>query len=160
MKNLFTYSLSFLSVIFLLISCDPCKDVNCQNDGVCDEGTCTCPSGYEGTLCEVAIRDKMIGTYYGSTECTDEYDNDTFNVVISTYQPDAGMVSISIDGRSEFQCDITSTNTFRLEGPLLLTDKYIKYEGTVNGDDLTVVSTVMDFDFNVQAVCTFNGKRQ
>lgn len=131
-----------------------------MNGGICDEGTCECATGYEGSMCETAIRDKMIGTYKGATECTDEYDNDTSDVVITAYEPDAGMISVAVGGRSEFQCEITGTNTFLLEGPLLLTDKYIKYEGTVDGNNITIISTTSDFDFNVQSVCTFTGTRQ
>lgn len=41
---------SFLA--FLLVGCDECKDLNCLNGGVCEEGTCVCPTGYSGEECE------------------------------------------------------------------------------------------------------------
>ena len=32
--------------------CDPCKNTNCQNGGVCDNGTCDCSPGYSGVKCQ------------------------------------------------------------------------------------------------------------
>lgn len=50
-----------------LTSCDPdaCKDVICANGGTCTDGSCTCPSGYEGTLCATLTRTKYLNS--GST---------------------------------------------------------------------------------------------
>lgn len=31
---------------------DPCLNVECQNGGECDNGTCNCPEGFEGEFCE------------------------------------------------------------------------------------------------------------
>ena len=31
---------------------DPCATVNCQNNGTCDAGTCTCEAPWTGSLCE------------------------------------------------------------------------------------------------------------
>lgn len=45
---------------------DKCKDVTCQNGGVCDGGNCTCLIGYEGTNCETKSRDKFIKTWTAS----------------------------------------------------------------------------------------------
>jgi len=50
--------------MFLMNACDdPCKDVVCQNGGVCDEGDCICATGYEGTDCATEMRTKFLGTY-------------------------------------------------------------------------------------------------
>ncbi|MFT6211471.1 MAG: hypothetical protein ACJATE_002107 [Bacteroidia bacterium] len=51
----------FLSFVFLcsltLIACntDQCVDVNCLNDGICNDGNCECPVGFTGDNCELAI---------------------------------------------------------------------------------------------------------
>jgi len=29
-----------------------CASIKCQNGGVCDNGSCVCPTGYTGTLCQ------------------------------------------------------------------------------------------------------------
>ena len=63
---------SFLALstfgVTLYSSCskDKCKDVVCQNGGTCNEGTCTCATGYEGTNCETEVRKKVIATWTAS----------------------------------------------------------------------------------------------
>lgn len=70
-------SAAFAAVIFLSIastvtytSClhDSCKAIICRNDGVCVDGFCNCPVGYEGTQCEIVSRQKFVGKYYGITK--------------------------------------------------------------------------------------------
>ena len=55
-----------LSIFTVFMSCsDPCDDVDCGANGTCDDGTCLCEDGYEGTSCETEIRAKYLGTYSG-----------------------------------------------------------------------------------------------
>ena len=57
-----------LSCILALASCttDPCVDVTCYNDGVCDDGTCLCADWYEGADCNTEERAKYYGDYIGT----------------------------------------------------------------------------------------------
>tara|TARA_B100000768_G_scaffold137012_1_gene127997 strand:+ start:226 stop:711 length:486 start_codon:yes stop_codon:yes gene_type:complete len=57
-----------LSCILALASCtpDPCLDVICLNDGVCDDGACLCADWYEGTDCSTEERAKYYGDYIGT----------------------------------------------------------------------------------------------
>jgi hypothetical protein len=66
MKRLFYYALPALLLALALQSCvlDRCRNTNCQNGGVCEEGTCQCPSGFEGANCEKRERDKFTGRYF------------------------------------------------------------------------------------------------
>ena len=66
MKNL--KSILFASLLsigtfaaVLVSSCNPdkCADIICVNGGSCADGNCSCPSGYEGTLCETETRAKF-----------------------------------------------------------------------------------------------------
>jgi len=51
--NLWILVIGFAGITFFLNSCkDPCKDVFCENNGVCIEGDCDCPNGFSGTNCE------------------------------------------------------------------------------------------------------------
>ena len=34
---------------------DPCENIRCLNEGVCNNGTCDCPSGYTGNRCQTKI---------------------------------------------------------------------------------------------------------
>lgn len=42
---------------------DPCKSIVCAYGGTCADGDCICPSGYEGTHCEVVTREKYRGVW-------------------------------------------------------------------------------------------------
>ena len=63
-----TIKILMLSSILALTSCasDPCLDVTCYNDGVCDDGTCMCADWYEGADCSTEERAKYYGTYTGA----------------------------------------------------------------------------------------------
>ena len=65
-SNLFTKLLTIaIAAIVSFTSCnvDRCKTIVCANEGVCNMGVCTCPSGYEGTNCETVTRDKFTGNW-------------------------------------------------------------------------------------------------
>ena len=51
MRNIICVIL-LVSIIILLNGCDKCENVHCQNGGTCSNGSCSCPTGYSGTLCE------------------------------------------------------------------------------------------------------------
>lgn len=69
MKRFFKISLSaaFATLATLSItSCetDKCKAIVCANGAVCEEdGSCTCPVGYESERCETETRAKYRGTW-------------------------------------------------------------------------------------------------
>jgi hypothetical protein len=43
---------------------DKCKTIVCANAGVCNDGGCNCPAGFEGTNCEKVARDKFLGNWH------------------------------------------------------------------------------------------------
>ncbi|MBK8055720.1 MAG: calcium-binding EGF-like domain-containing protein [Saprospiraceae bacterium] len=60
MKNLPLFLFSFM---LLLISCsksDPCEGIACKNGGTCSDGSCQCPPGWEGPLCETESLPKAV----------------------------------------------------------------------------------------------------
>lgn len=65
LKSLLIYTLSTLSFVYvaLMTSCsqDKCKSIACAYGGSCDNGTCKCLPGYEGSNCETITRSKFIG---------------------------------------------------------------------------------------------------
>lgn len=48
---------------------DLCKDVDCGTNGDCNEGTCVCSTGYEGTLCDAKVNAKFAGAYNLTETC-------------------------------------------------------------------------------------------
>ncbi len=53
----------FFTVIYTSCNRDKCKSIVCANGGICNDGACNCPSGYEGTNCERLSRNKFIGNW-------------------------------------------------------------------------------------------------
>ena len=68
-KKPFFLSFSLLILILGFSSCDPCRNIECQNGGVCDEGNCICTDEYEGDNCETKKIAKFIGDYSVSADC-------------------------------------------------------------------------------------------
>jgi hypothetical protein len=55
------------AVLYTSCSKDACKSVTCVNKGACVGGTCNCPSGIAGRLCETVVRQQYANTYKGNT---------------------------------------------------------------------------------------------
>ena len=66
-KTLIITSLATIAAFssFVYVSCnrDKCKTIVCAHNGVCNQGTCICPSGYGGTNCETILRNKFLGNW-------------------------------------------------------------------------------------------------
>ncbi len=54
---------AFSAVVYSSCNPDKCKTITCANGGVCNGGSCTCQSGFEGTNCEKASRQKFLGNW-------------------------------------------------------------------------------------------------
>jgi uncharacterized membrane protein len=54
---------AFSAVTYSSCSPDKCKSIVCAYGGVCNDGTCYCLSGFEGTRCEAITRDKFDGVW-------------------------------------------------------------------------------------------------
>lgn len=76
-NNLFIILLPLLFVTLCFTACkkenpDPCENVQCQNGGSCDDGTCDCPTGFTGTNCETAAQtdpcDNITATFNGAVK--------------------------------------------------------------------------------------------
>ncbi len=78
------YLLNLFAFVFVfgLTSCsDPCSDVECGAHGTCDDGTCLCDEGYEGTLCDAKLIDKFVSSWKSTSfQCDGEQEEITFVV--------------------------------------------------------------------------------
>ncbi len=54
---------SFMAVLVTSCNPDKCKDIVCVNGGTCLDGTCSCPAGYVGTLCDTKANSFFAGTW-------------------------------------------------------------------------------------------------
>lgn len=125
---------------------DECKDVTCQNGGVCSGGNCTCPVGYEGSRCETKSRDKFIGTYTGTEICTIGTDNYTItlaansdalkltytNLYNANYTATCTMIAADSFAFSGTQSGATFTGTGKLTGTSALTVHYTITDGATS----------------------------
>lgn len=78
MRNIKILFFLFALAIFSTSCKDECKDVNCLNGGICDEGICDCPVGFVGENCEQKVNFNITGV-----KDTIVYVNDTTNVPIT-----------------------------------------------------------------------------
>src|SRR5690606_19651500 len=73
LKSILFSIFGFLAVggMVTLSSCeqDPCAELNCQHDGVCSNGYCQCPEGYEGAECDITSASRFTGTFVGNMRC-------------------------------------------------------------------------------------------
>lgn len=59
------------TVLMMTGSCtDPCKDTTCLNGGTCIDGSCDCPTGYQGDSCKYETRSFFYGTYNVHATCS------------------------------------------------------------------------------------------
>ena len=68
---------ALVSITYMSCNNDKCKTIVCAYGGVCNQGACICPSGYEGTNCEIISNSKFIGNWQvfekGSTTNAAQY---------------------------------------------------------------------------------------
>jgi len=63
MKNIYNVSFTLLLFIIIIFSgCkkDPCKNIICENGGICINGACDCETGYTGPSCANQITPTKI----------------------------------------------------------------------------------------------------
>ncbi len=62
-----------------------CDDVVCVNNGICIDGKCDCPPGFEGDFCEEFSRDKILGNFDVSSNCVgDSAETNIWAIAAST----------------------------------------------------------------------------
>ena len=61
---------AFSAVTYTSCNNDKCDAVVCAYGGVCDGGSCICPTGYEGNQCETITREKFKGIWYVTEDGT------------------------------------------------------------------------------------------
>ena len=136
MKNTNTYIIltAFIALfIFSSVSYTSCKSddksfgcdtMKCLNRGVCNYGTCTCPSGYDGKDCSIVLADNFIDS---SWHVEERVANSTYTPVIGRTQEYNILTSLAstattfyVDSlmgdkyKSKIVCNITSPTTFEI----------------------------------------------
>ncbi len=118
--------LAFAAATFLTVSSvlyfnscktDPCKNVVCNNGGVCADGNCSCASGYEDATCSTAWVTKYVANWKGTDVCTSGTYN--WNGAISKSSTNPVVFYITNMGglgtSAQFSCTLSSTSTFTID---------------------------------------------
>ncbi len=76
--------LMLLAGLFMSSCRNECDDVVCLNNGICINGDCDCPPGFEGEFCEEFSRDKILGNFDVSSNCVgDSAETNTWAIAAS-----------------------------------------------------------------------------
>jgi hypothetical protein len=112
---------------------DPCEGVSCLNGGSCNNGTCTCATGYEGSNCGTEQRSKFLASYNVSESCNM---SGNFNYTMSINTSATGVTNVVLNNFYGVGATVT---------------------GTVNGSAITIPSQLV----NVNSIGhTFSGSGQ
>jgi hypothetical protein len=115
---------------------EPCKNVVCYNGGVCSDGRCNCPTGFEGTDCNTTWNNRYTGTYDAIDQCSS---GNNYTVQIA---PEVGKADgIVIKNISKFCTDVNLSvtigpdkTTLKILPQLYCSNYYISGRGTQSDD--------------------------
>ena len=144
------------SVLYTSCEKDACIDLKCKNGGSCADGFCRCPTGYEGSECQIKAATKFVGRFIGNYTCPSSIPlTDTVDIWI-TKDPN----EVKFVGHSR----ITDTLTGTVTGTELTFDtqtngNYRKYtKADVNSNRLTAyIEEVFDVTTGEKKTCNFIG---
>ena len=153
---------TFGAVTFTSCNPDKCKDVVCQNNGNCnsEDGTCTCPTGFDGANCQTEVRNTYDATYKGNG--TDS-DGDTYTGWSLKFDPvgtDPTAMTLTLQDENgaqilQFTVHLNSNSTYTVDEQTTLLYKYTG-SGTVNTNVATLTLTENELGTSNTLVFTFN----
>ena len=108
-------------IVFNACVKDPCADISCKNNGVCRDGRCKCPVGFEGPYCDTKMYEKFIGTWQGTYRCNGAVPDDRMVIIAPGVQANAislyniftqnDAISATVDGDKISIAEQTINNT-------------------------------------------------
>lgn len=166
MKMILMTAILGIASLSLVTSCntDQCKGVVCENGGVCSDldGSCDCPVGYEGNLCETVSKSKFIKNWSASDKVTGSTTPIVYSCVIADGADIQSVVIANTFRDDYFQNAINATvsgNVISIPNQQPDNDGYaISGSGTYNDVDgtiswsytITEVATVLTVDHTGQ----------
>jgi len=116
---------------------DACDDVDCNNNGVCSDGTCECVDGYDGTNCENEIRTSFFGDYEGPIDCGIIIGSSDASATITADPSGADQITIDLDidilDITPVTATVTSADNFKINTNMQSVE--------INGQDVDVTIT-------------------
>ncbi len=125
-----------------MVSCDTdaCKDVTCDNGGLCVEGDCECATGYSGVSCATLVRASFVGNYNTTESCSSG--SDSYAVTVA-----AGATDLTVSIGNLYAAGLFTTGTVNADGGITIASQAfgsgtISGSATKTGGVLTVIYTV------------------
>ena len=152
---------AFFMAAMIFTGCDdPCKDVTCLNGGTCLEGTCECPTGYEGDDCGTAVNAKFTGTFNMASSACDTVDNTNYPVALNASDTDpleftlGGIYQNGLANTVNCMVSTSNTSNFTIPNQTFTDDTFgagftIEGSGSIDGSNLTVTYDIFDVTNNV-----------
>jgi hypothetical protein len=149
---------AFSATIFTSCNPDACKDVVCNNNGTCTDGTCTCAVGFEGTNCDTESRTKVFGSFLLSGTDSDggTYTNISATVATSSTSATKFIFSIPLASISQ-ACTMSGANSFTID-QTTISGVTTTGSGTYTGTTLTI--SLSQNDATGTTVFTLSGNKQ
>lgn len=144
---------------------NPCKAraVECENNGICDEGDCVCQLGYEGEFCEIPVNEKYVSNYaMVRTELINSTppafdDDDTLHMYGDELKRNIVYFYSIRDSLTELEGNVREN---ALTIPLQVVQGFTyRGEGSLNGDKLTITLTKEDNITSTSSQITYVGKQ-
>ena len=156
-------ALLMLLTIMFLGSCkdEPCDNILCQNDGICIDGLCDCPSGFEGEFCEEFSRQKILGDFDVTSNCMgDTSVTETWGIAASSAAFNEVLIGNFHKPALYVVATITDPNIIEIEEQLL-NGSEISGSGTIEGEgQLSIQYTVIRVNPVDTTNCSVNAVRQ
>jgi len=124
----------------------------------CSKDDSGCAVGYEGKDCKTLSRDKFIGTYVGTEQCSTG--NDNYNIVISSNSDAIKLTMTNLYNQNLTAIGtMTGSNTFNFSGNQAIGGTNVTFNGngTLNTNTLVVTYQINDGTNNNS--CTFTGTK-
>ena len=160
MKKQRVTSVLFLLSMLFIASCkdEPCDTIVCQNNAPCIDGICDCPPGFEGELCDEFSRQKILGNFDVTSNCTgDTSVTETWSISASSSAFNEVLIGNFHRPALNMFATIVDSNTIEIEEQII--GSYIIYgSGTIEGEgNLSIQYTAISAD---TTNCSVNALRQ
>jgi hypothetical protein len=109
------------TLIFLFSACgkkDPCEGVTCQNGGTCKDGTCQCPTGFEGQFCETASLPKAVNVSSIKVTKVPATKNDGSKWDNDGTEPDLVLTLVTVKADNTVESTIWTSDLVKLNAPV------------------------------------------
>jgi len=136
---------AFSAITYTACNKDACSGVTCQNGGTCASGTCTCPTGYQGTNCQILTRENFVGTYNGSDQCG----TGTYTITLTITDASTNNISVLINNIGGFGTNITATGVVTSSNTVTITSANVGGNSRVLTGTMTFTGSTMVFQYSV-----------